>query len=144
MYEIKEVLDNKTHKRSDKWGYRVGRKCEVEPSCCVGTPLIVRYESGSHFITTTIQSWEENKDGDLVVATQNTTYILKKLQKVIISNKVRCKSCGEVIESLHTHDFKWCSCRRVAVDGGKSYAKRCYSGSSPEETYEELSVTEMR
>ena len=40
-------------------------------------------------------------------------------------NKIRCKSCGDVIESEHTHDFRWCKCGSVAVDGGKSYLKRC-------------------
>lgn len=43
----------------------------------------------------------------------------------IISNKIRCKHCGEVIESTHVHDYKWCSCGKVAIDGGKEYLKRC-------------------
>lgn len=45
--------------------------------------------------------------------------------KNIISNKIKCKLCGDVIESTYTHDFKWCSCESVAVDGGKSYLRRC-------------------
>lgn len=56
----------------------------------------------------------------------------------IISNKVKCLKCGDIIESLHTHDFKWCSCKNVAVDGGKSYLKRCYATRE----YVELSETE--
>lgn len=43
----------------------------------------------------------------------------------IITNKIRCKKCGDVLESKSVHDFKWCSCRAVAVDGGKEYLKRC-------------------
>lgn len=43
----------------------------------------------------------------------------------ITTNKIRCKKCGDVIESTYTHDFKWCSCHSVAVDGGRSYLKRC-------------------
>ena len=56
----------------------------------------------------------------------------------ILRNAVRCLKCQEVIESLHIHDFKWCSCQSVAVDGGTVYLKRC---GWPEE-YEELSEWE--
>ena len=38
---------------------------------------------------------------------------------------IRCRKCGEEIESTYTHDFKWCSCRAVAVDGGHDYLRRC-------------------
>lgn len=54
---------------------------------------------------------------------------------MIISNKVKCLLCNDVIESTHSHDFKWCSCKNVAVDGGKSYLKRMYK----KDEYEELS-----
>ena len=40
-------------------------------------------------------------------------------------NAIRCRKCGEVIESTYTHDFKWCSCGVVAVDGGHEYLRRC-------------------
>jgi len=56
----------------------------------------------------------------------------------IISNKVRCKHCGDVIESKHRHDFVWCKCGKVAVDGGKSYLKRAFQ-TNPDDDYEELS-----
>ncbi len=56
----------------------------------------------------------------------------------IIRNRIRCKHCGDIIESTSTHDFKFCSCGRVAVDGGKSYLKR--SGNPGE--WEELSEIE--
>lgn len=51
----------------------------------------------------------------------------------IISNKIKCKKCGDIIESKSTNDYKKCSC--VAVDGGKDYLKRIGN----EENYEELS-----
>lgn len=56
----------------------------------------------------------------------------------VISNKIRCKKCGEVIESVSTHDFKYCKCRTVAVDGGHEYLRRCGN----REDWEELSETE--
>jgi uncharacterized protein (DUF433 family) len=42
----------------------------------------------------------------------------------IIRNSVRCRRCGDEIVSRHRHDFRWCSCGAVAVDGGTAYLKR--------------------
>ena len=42
----------------------------------------------------------------------------------IIKNAIRCKKCGEEIESKTVHDFKWCSCHACAVDGGHDYLRR--------------------
>ena len=53
----------------------------------------------------------------------------------IIGNKIKCKKCGDIIESKSTNDYKKCSCGAVAVDGGKDYLKRMGN----EENYEELS-----
>lgn len=43
---------------------------------------------------------------------------------MIIRNKLRCLECGDEIESFHTHDFRWCKCGAVAVDGGHDYLRR--------------------
>ena len=53
----------------------------------------------------------------------------------IISNKIKYKKCGDIIESKSTNDYKKCSCGTVAVDGGKDYLKRIGN----EKDYEELS-----
>lgn len=42
----------------------------------------------------------------------------------IRTNKIKCKKCGDIIESVNVHDFKWCSCGAVAVDGGREYLRR--------------------
>ena len=42
----------------------------------------------------------------------------------IILNAVYCIKCKEVVESTHRHDFRYCSCGAVAVDGGKAYLRR--------------------
>jgi hypothetical protein len=42
----------------------------------------------------------------------------------IVHNRIMCQSCGDVIESKHRHDFVWCKCQAVAVDGGRSYLRR--------------------
>lgn len=43
---------------------------------------------------------------------------------MIKRNAIQCRKCGDIIESKHRHDFAWCSCHSVAVDGGKDYLKR--------------------
>ncbi len=45
----------------------------------------------------------------------------------ILVNKIQCKKCGDIIESLSVHDFKFCKCGAVAVDGGHEYLRRCGS-----------------
>lgn len=57
--------------------------------------------------------------------------------QVIKRNAIRCTRCGDVIESMHRHDFRRCSCGAVAVDGGHDYLKRCFKV-SPDD-FEELS-----
>ena len=47
-------------------------------------------------------------------------------KKTIKTNKIQCKFCNDIIESTHRHDFKFCKCGRVAVDGGHDYLKRCF------------------
>lgn len=56
----------------------------------------------------------------------------------IITNKIKCKRCGNIIESSSVHDFKFCKCRAVAVDGGHDYLRRCGN----REDWEELSEIE--
>lgn len=55
----------------------------------------------------------------------------------IIRNAIRCNLCGDEIESRYVHEFVWCSCGMVAVDGGTAYLRRSYKGS--QEDYTEIS-----
>lgn len=43
---------------------------------------------------------------------------------MILSNQVKCLKCGDTPFSAHRHDFKYCKCGHVAIDGGMSYCKR--------------------
>lgn len=62
-------------------------------------------------------------------------------KKVIIThNMAKCLICGDIIESVHRHDYVTCSCGNLSVDGGKDYLKRCFV--KGQETYEELSTSE--
>lgn len=44
----------------------------------------------------------------------------------LIYNGVKCRICGDVIESKHVHDFVSCSCGNVSVDGGLDYPRRVF------------------
>ncbi len=60
--------------------------------------------------------------------------------KKIIKNAVKCKKCGEIIESKTVHDLVSCKCGCCAVDGGKQYIRRMFD-KSPND-YIELSKFE--
>lgn len=61
--------------------------------------------------------------------------------KRIIKNTIRCKKCGDVIESKGVHNLVSCKCCSCSVDGGKQYIRRNFI-TTPEEDYEELSEFE--
>lgn len=44
--------------------------------------------------------------------------------RIILKNSAKCRKCGDEVESTHVHDFKWCSCQSIAVDGGLEYTRR--------------------
>ena len=38
--------------------------------------------------------------------------------------KVKCLECGEILESVHRHDFQSCECvNKTFVDGGNDYLR---------------------
>lgn len=39
-------------------------------------------------------------------------------------NAAKCLKCNDVVESVHVHDFKYCKCQSIFVDGGKDYIRR--------------------
>lgn len=60
---------------------------------------------------------------------------MQRIIERIRTNKIKCKKCGDIIESIDVHNFKWCSCKSVAVDGGREYLRRVGN----KEDFEELS-----
>lgn len=36
---------------------------------------------------------------------------------------IKCKKCGDIIQSKHRHDMVWCKCHSVAIDGGDDYCR---------------------
>ena len=61
------------------------------------------------------------------------------MSRKIVTNKIKCKKCGDIIESTYRHDFRSCKCGAVSVDGGKDYLRRCGN----REDWEDMSVWEM-
>lgn len=57
----------------------------------------------------------------------------------IIKNAIRCKKCGEIIESKDGHQFVQCSCGACYVDGGSSYLRR---GANSLDDFEDVSIVE--
>lgn len=43
--------------------------------------------------------------------------------KKLVRNAIRCKLCGDVIESNSVHDFKMCKCGACYIDGGLEYQR---------------------
>ena len=41
----------------------------------------------------------------------------------MIVTAIKCKKCGDTIYSRAVHDFRWCSCGTVAIDGGFDYTR---------------------
>lgn len=56
---------------------------------------------------------------------------------MIISNQMRCHSCGDEPFSAHVHDMRYCQCGNIAVDGGTEYLRRLAKEGA---SYTELSI----
>ncbi len=56
----------------------------------------------------------------------------------IIHNRIRCKICGDIIESRHRHDFVRCKCGACFTDGGHDYIRRGWEAGLTEIPYEEM------
>jgi hypothetical protein len=40
------------------------------------------------------------------------------VQYTLIKNAIQCRNCDDIIESKKRHEYKECSCGKVAIDGG--------------------------
>jgi hypothetical protein len=52
--------------------------------------------------------------------------------------KIKCKQCGDIIQSKFRHDFQQCRCGAIFVDGGKDYFRCGWPGSDIEDWIEEI------
>lgn len=56
----------------------------------------------------------------------------------IIRNSAKCLKCGAHITSRHRHDFRYCPCGAIFVDGGTDYLR----AGGDLEYYEDTSVVD--
>lgn len=54
---------------------------------------------------------------------------------------IKCRKCLDTVFSRTHHDFRWCSCQSVAIDGGFSYMKITGNPEDIEEVTLELEVS---
>lgn len=40
-----------------------------------------------------------------------------------MGRRVQCRKCEDIISSSHRHDFKYCKCGEIFVDGGDDYLR---------------------
>lgn len=57
----------------------------------------------------------------------------------IISNKIQCNNCKDIIVSRSRHEYVSCHCGECAVDGGTSYLRRSFK---TKDSYTELSLND--
>jgi hypothetical protein len=50
--------------------------------------------------------------------------VVAAMRPRVLRNRVRCKLCGDVIESLYRHHFVKCRCGKTFTDGGLDYVRR--------------------
>jgi len=55
-----------------------------------------------------------------------------------VRNRIRCKVCDTVIESLYNHHFTSCKCGKVSADGGTGRLSCVRRIGNPDD-YEDLS-----
>lgn len=56
----------------------------------------------------------------------------------LIRNAIKCKHCGNIIESKYRHDFVTCSCGKVSIDGGLDYCRVTFTSKNPEDDFIDL------
>lgn len=41
----------------------------------------------------------------------------------LLRSQIECGECGELIASIHRHDFRTCGCGATSIDGGRDYLR---------------------
>ena len=62
---------------------------------------------------------------------------------MILSNQAKCLKCGDTPYSAHVHDFQYCECGAMAVDGGMEYFRRLGNAADIEEMSISMSKVHM-
>ncbi len=62
--------------------------------------------------------------------------------KRILRNAVKCRLCGDVLESKRVHGLVECGCGAIAIEGGKRRLRRSGDILAVEELSETIEVTD--
>lgn len=62
----------------------------------------------------------------MIIGKGSSQVIFMQKTNEVLRNRAKCKICGDIVESKYRHDFKWCKCGAMAVDGGHMYIKRVW------------------
>jgi len=57
---------------------------------------------------------------------------------------IECPACNAVIFSRARHDFRYCPCGTVAIDGGFDYKKVCYADCIPRHLFIEVATVDKQ
>lgn len=59
--------------------------------------------------------------------------------------RIKCKKCGDIIQSMHRHDFVSCKCGQIFIDGGGEYTRIGWKGEGElEDNVEELTKEDVK
>ncbi|MEC7405015.1 MAG: hypothetical protein VX611_00590, partial [Bacteroidota bacterium] len=56
-------------------------------------------------------------------------------------NAFKCPKCAAVVFSRTRHDYRWCPCKTIAVDGGLEYSRVVYDSVLQENVMLEVDQT---
>ncbi len=59
-------------------------------------------------------------------------------------NAIKCPSCKDVLYSRSRHDFRYCSCEEVSIDGGFEYSRISFNKEMPQRVEIEVKVTKTQ
>ena len=57
------------------------------------------------------------------------------------ADAIKCKKCKDIIYSRSIHDYRECTCKSIAIDGGFDYTKLCFIGKKPKIFQIEVNAT---
>jgi hypothetical protein len=46
-----------------------------------------------------------------------------QLMATLLRSQIECPECGDIIASLHQHNFQTCECGKTSIDGGREYLR---------------------
>lgn len=71
-------------------------------------PDVIQCDDGGHYECSYVDDWDKPEP---------------EKEKKLVRNRIKCKKCGDTIESKSVHDYVTCKCGAVSTDGGLDYMK---------------------